>query len=64
MLKSFLHADTFTPFGQMLIFEEQLSMSNMYFYICTDQAQINSADKNHLALRVLLAKIKLSDFWN
>ncbi len=48
----------------MLIFDKQLSMSNMYFYICTDQAQINSADKNHLALGVFLAKIKLSDFWN
>jgi len=36
-LKSFV--DTFTPYNQILIFEEQLCMTNMDFYIDTDQAR-------------------------
>ncbi len=35
--------ETFVPYSQILIFEEQLSLSNMDFYIDTDQAQIDSA---------------------
>jgi hypothetical protein len=38
-LNSFV--ETFTPYHQILIFEEQLCMSNMDFYFETDQAQIN-----------------------
>jgi hypothetical protein len=45
MLKSLVHVETFTPFNQMLIFEEQLSTvcPICIFIFDTDQDQINSA---------------------
>ena len=35
--------ETFIPYNQILIYEEQLSMSNLDFCTWSDQAQINSA---------------------
>jgi hypothetical protein len=37
-------AETFTPFNQIKIFEEQASTFNQEFYIYSDQAQSNSPE--------------------